>query len=305
MRILVSLTARRDCAYQDTWHDKVRGVVWNALDADGSPWIDLHDSGGLSPFTFSNPFPPRDMTAGDRRYLIVASPYDDLLAHVAADLLGDHDQGRRRSDREQRELNIGEMPFRVDDVKPVDPDVGPPGTSGTMRTDTGVLVAIPPERCTEYGIEHPADDTDEEPTTDVYWLPEHTTRPFFDRVEQNLATKHRVFGDPSRGDSITPPAERSAAATDGGRSADAAGMGESDIGGPLFDEFELVKTFAVPLTVTQGHTSPHVLSKWEFGYTVRNQEHRARLNTALDCGIGHRNALGLGFCNLPDSERGA
>ena len=267
MRILVKLSARRDAAYMDTWHHKVRGRVWNAL--KGTQWSDHHGSGLFSPFAFSNPFPPREMEAGDRRYLIVASPYEDLLAHVASDLL------------DNPEFNIGNMPFHVDDLDPLDPDVGPPGTSGTMRTGTGLLVRIKPDRCAEFGIEHP--DAGDDPSTPVYWLPKHTTEPLFTLLEENIAGKCREHGG-------------------------APELEPDDLDGPLFDEYELAKSFAVPITVGDGETYPFVLTKWNFGYTIRNRAHRRMLNTALDCGLGHRNGLGLGFVNLEDDsdqEQGA
>jgi CRISPR-associated endoribonuclease Cas6 len=46
----------------------------------------------------------------------------------------------------------------------------------------------------------------------------------------------------------------------------------------------------------------YVLSKWEFSYTVRDDHHRRHLNLALDCGLGERNSLGLGFVNLNEDS---
>jgi CRISPR-associated endoribonuclease Cas6 len=46
----------------------------------------------------------------------------------------------------------------------------------------------------------------------------------------------------------------------------------------------------------------YVLSKWEFSYTVRDDHHRRHLNLALDCGLGERNSLGLGFVNLKEAN---
>ena len=79
--------------------------------------------------------------------------------------------------------------------------------------------------------------------------------------------------------------------------------GPSDVDGDLFDGYELIKTFAVPVTVTEGQEMTYVLSKWEFSYTVRDDHHRRHLNLALDCGLGERNSLGLGFVNITDKTR--
>jgi len=78
--------------------------------------------------------------------------------------------------------------------------------------------------------------------------------------------------------------------------------GPSDTEGDLFEGYELLKTFAVPLQVTADQELTFVLSKWQFNYTVRDDDHRRHLNLALDCGLGERNALGLGFCNLVEKR---
>lgn len=255
MRVLARLTARAETAYDNTYHHKLRGRVWRAL--RDTRFESRHETNDPPGFSYSNPFPPRDMEAGDNRTLLVASPNEELLAHVAADLLDD------------RELNIGEMPFRVTDLSDLDPDVGEPGTSGTLETGTGLLVRIPPWRCDEYGIDHPGGDTA------VFWRPEHTMEPLRNQLEMNLDKKHGLFMP----DYLPGP---------------------SDVDGELFDEYELLKTFAIPVTVTEGEQQTFVLSKWRFGYTVRDDDHRRHLNLALNCGLGERNSLGFGFVNIID-----
>jgi CRISPR-associated endoribonuclease Cas6 len=252
---MAHLSARADAAYQNNYHDKLRGRLWNAL--EGTDYDDRHDSGEPPGFVMSNPFPPHDMQEGDDRKLLVASPEEELLANIAADLL------------EEPELNIGEMPFHVDDVTSLEPDVGEPGTRGTIETGTGLLVRIPPWRCEEYGIDHPGGDTA------VFWRPEHSMKPLRKQLEDNLDQKHNRFAH----DHLPGP---------------------SDVDGDLFDGYELIKTFAVPVTVTEGQGMTYVLSKWEFSYTVRDDHHRRHLNLALDCGLGERNSLGLGFVNITD-----
>lgn len=260
MRIMITIRARADAAYDDAYHHKLRGRLWAAL--RGTPYDERHDAPVLPGFCYSNPFPPRDMREGDERTVLVASPDEQLLAHIAADLLDD------------RELNIGDMPFHVADVTPIEPDVGPPGTSGVLETGTGILVELPPWRREEYGI----DAIDREQVADggtetaVYWRPHHTTAAFFDAIESNLDRKHTAFGPDDR-------------------------PGPAAVEGDLFDEFELVKKYSIPLQVTTAQTLTVVLSKWRFGYTVRDQDHRRHLNLALDTGLGERNALGLGFVN--------
>ena len=256
MRILIRLRARRNAAYDNAYHHKLRGRVWRAL--EDSQFEKIHDEGQLSGLCFSNPFPPRDMTEGDRRTLLVAAPNREMLGVIADDLDAD------------RELNIGEMPFEVTDISLLAPDVGEPGTRGVLETGTGVVCRLPPWRCEEYGIE-----TDGENAT--FWEPEHTIEPLKTQLENNLDRKHDRFCP----DDMPGPSDRE---------------------GDLFDSYELIKTFAIPVTVTQGVEMTYVLSKWRFGYEVQDDDHRRHLNLALDTGIGGRNALGFGFLNIDEES---
>jgi CRISPR-associated endoribonuclease Cas6 len=234
MRILIRLTARADAVYDNAYHHKLRGRLWEAL--QGTKHEEDHDKNRPKGFTYSNPFPPGDMSEGDERTLLVASPHEELLAHVAMDL------------KETPELNVGEMPFRVTDLSQLAPDVGEPGASGTIDTGTGVLVRIPPWRFEEYGIEVEHDEAE-------FWRPEHTMEPFRNQIEANLDKKHDLFCP----EYLPGPSERD---------------------GDLFESYELMKTFAIPVTVTEGTTETWVLSKWKFEYTVRDNHHRRHLNLA-------------------------
>lgn len=255
MRLLARLSARAATAYDNTYHHKLRGRIWGAL--RDTEFDSRHDDGEPPGFAYSNPFPPRDMEAGDSRTLLVSSPNEELLAQVAADLL------------EEPELNIGEMPFTVEEVSDLSPDVGEPGSTGTIETGTGLLVRIPPWRCDEYGIDHPGGNTS------TFWRPEHTLEPLQNQLESNLDRKHQLFLP-----EYLP--------------------GPSAVDGDLFDEYDLLKTFSIPVTVSEGERHEFVLSKWRFGYTVRDDDHRRHLNLALDCGLGERNSLGFGFVNLTE-----
>jgi CRISPR-associated endoribonuclease Cas6 len=252
MRLLARLRARSDAAYDNTYHHKLRGRLWEAL--QDSPYEQHHDANRPVGFSYSNPFPPRDMAAGDERTLLVAAPQKDLLASVAEDFIAD------------RELNIGEMPFHIDELTSLSPDVGEPGTTGTIESGTGLLVRIPPWQADAYNI-----DTDSDEAT--FWRPKHSMEPLKTQLENNLDQKHELF---------CPEYLPGPSATDY----------------ELFTDYELIKTFAIPVEVSHGQELTYVLSKWRFGYTVRDDDHRRHLNLALDTGLGERNALGLGFINL-------
>jgi CRISPR-associated endoribonuclease Cas6 len=257
MRVLARLRARADAAYDNAYHHKLRGRIWDAL--DGTEYDEIHDENRPKPFVYSNPFPPGDMQEGDERTLLVASPHEDLLANVAEDF------------KYEPELNIGEMPFQVTDLSVLDPDVGEPGTTGTIETGTGVLVRIPPWRFDEYGLDVDHDEAE-------FWRPEHTMEPFRNQIEANLDQKHDLFCQ-----EYLP--------------------GPSDVKGDLFDGYELIKTFAIPVTPTTGEQETWVLSKWRFDYFVRDDDYRRHLNLALDVGIGERNSLGFGFVNITDKTK--
>ena len=255
VRVLARLRVRADTAYDSTYHHKLRGRLWRAL--EGTEFEGGHDGNDPPGFCYSNPFPPGDMEEGDERTLLVASPHEELLSHVARDL------------RAEPELNVGEMPYHVEDLSTLAPDVGEPGSSGVIETGTGVVVRIPPWRREEYGIEGDHGDTA------TFWQPEMTMEPFRNQVEANLDKKHRLFAPEHL-------------------------PGPSDRDGELFESYELIKTFALPVTVTEGEEMTYIVSKWRLGYRVRDDYHRRHLNLALDCGIGERNSLGFGFVNITD-----
>lgn len=257
MRLLIKLRAEADAAYQNAWHHKLRGRVWQGI--DGSKYDELHDADRPIGLTFSNIFPWGDIEEGDRRHVMVSAADPDILGPIAEDLV------------ENRDFNVGEMAFSVEEITGLHPDVGEPGTRGTIESGTGVLVRIPPWRTDDYGIDHEGDEA-------LYWRPEHTLEPFKTQLENNLDQKH----------SYCCPEHL---------------PGPSDRDGELFDEYELIKTFAVPVEVTQGVELTYVLSKWRFGYRVRDDHHRRHLNLALDAGIGERNALGLGFLNIQEGSK--
>jgi CRISPR-associated endoribonuclease Cas6 len=161
MRILTTLTATRDMALDTTYHHKLRGCIWSALEGQG--FETLHDDTRTSGFVFSNIFPWRggEVSEGDECKVMVASPNEELLATVAAGWL------------DSETLNIGEMSFAVADVNDVYPDVGEPGTRGVLETATGVLA------------KHPG--------TDTYWKESDPLEPFNQYIEYQLQRQHDVF----------------------------------------------------------------------------------------------------------------
>lgn len=250
---MVDLHAQADARYQQSYHNKLRGRLWRAL--QGTRFEEEHDDGELLGLAMSNVFPWGEITEGDERTLLVASPREELLAAIAEDL------------QTNPEFNIGEMPFEVTGLSPLEVDVGEPGTRGVIETATGVVVRLYERHREEYDIDG------EHGNSPTYWRPEHTIEPFRDAVVENLQRKHERFAP-----EYVP--------------------GPTNIDEDLFEGYDLLKTYALPTTVTEGVELELVLSKWRLDYRVRDNTHRRHLNLALDTGIGGRNGLGFGFVNV-------
>jgi len=260
MRLLFRLRARQTAEYPRSNHDKVRGVIWNAL--DGTRFDAAHDGNlpiGVCP---SNVFPySPTISEGDTKHFLVASPHEDALSAIV------------RAHPEGEELNIGPLPFTVEDVTVIEPDVGPPGTTGTLKTETGVYTNVPDDICEEYGIEPYR-------TGSTFWSSEsnHPLGAFHDSIEQNLQMKHDEFHFPHL-------------------------EGPQEYNGRLLESADLEKEYAVHIPVTDDHTEQAILTKWQFDYRVRNPDHRRHLQLALSTGLGARNILGLGFLNIVEGSK--
>lgn len=191
-----------------------------------------------------------------------------LIASPREDLLAEI----ARDLQDDTEFNVGDMSFEVEGLNPLDVDVGEPGSRGIVETATGVVVRLYDEHRERYGID---DDHDGTPT---YWQPEHSIEPFRGAITENLERKHERFAP-----EYVP--------------------GPTAVDGDLFEGYELLKTYALPTTVTEGVELEVVLSKWRFDYRVRDDTHRKHLNLALNTGIGGRNGLGFGFVNVVERTR--
>lgn len=229
----------------------------------GEKYSHLHDSPEPIPMTFTNVMPWGDFQEGETYTLVVSSPNEELLADLSESLAAN------------TEFNVGEWRFQVVGQSVATETVGSPGANGHLETQTGVICALPLQVAETYGVntEEMKSGTSE---TRPYWQPAFGTGPFREVIEQNLQHHHDVV----YGDRYPGPCE---------------------VDGPLFDSYELLKLYAIPVTLTAGVTHPYVLSKWRFGYTVRRDNgvdashHRRHLNLALDVGVGQKTSHGFGF----------
>jgi CRISPR-associated endoribonuclease Cas6 len=264
MRLLVTLQCQADTTYDNTYHQDTRNRLWKGL--RNTKYDELHDNhGSPQPFTFSNVFPT------DENKEIFSDPEEGeirqfLIASPYEDLLSILAQYLMGN-----EIHIGHMPFDVLRLQELSPDVGEPGTRGVLRTATGVLSCIPPQYFDEFGIESEHEQVE-------YWTPDNPLEAFVDHIELNLQDKHDEYGADYR-------------------------PGPRDTEYSLFDSFDFIKEFAIPLSPASGFSSPRVLTKWNFEYVVRDDTHRRHLNLALDVGIGRRNSMGLGFLNIESGSK--
>lgn len=157
MRALFKLNPRRETEYADDYNHNVRGLLYNQLE---ELFPEAHGDNKQIPFTFSNLFPPREVLS-DETKLIVACHRRDYLSAIASGISA------------VEEVNIGEMPFWVDDVSVFDVS---PDDSGTLRSEHGVYCTV------ESPSEHP-----------TYWREEHGVDEFRKQIEASLDWKIDKF----------------------------------------------------------------------------------------------------------------
>lgn len=169
--------------------------------------------------------------------------------------------------RVNENLYIGDLAFNIEDITQLSVDAGEPGESGRIETSTGVYVPIRKDEWNEFNIDPPYN------TDKVGWTNEYDYDIFLEKITENLSWKQDIL----YGDYLDKPNKYE-----------------------LFDEYEYKKGYSIDTKVSSdngGYTYTFIVSKWNFNYTVRNDDHRRWINIALDCGLGWRNSLGFGFIN--------
>lgn len=245
---IVHLEAQNDAHYHQDYHRKLRGLLLNNLPDE---YIPAADTERTVPLSFTGLLPWGDLTAGDSRKIVVSSFDTEVIGHLAAALQDD------------REINIGEWEFTVQGVVDATADVGPPGSTGTLESDTGTFVTLDQAAAQEYGISPGGN-------SDYYWREGDPLQALTDRIREILTVKWQQYDPP--GDTAGPEA----------------------VDGPLFDQVELDTTYSIPLHVTPEQTQTIVVNKLTFEYEIRSDAHREALNFALSVGIGEKNSYGLG-----------
>lgn len=265
MRLIVSTRSNLDASHSTEFGYKLRGRIWRALEETEFDY--RHKQDEPPGFVTSCPRPFGDVREGESRFLMIASPDETLLEHIHDNL------------DDEPTLNIGEWSLDIESIHSRRIDVGELGSRGRLETATGVLVSFPPHKFQELGLTKHLTDEQIESGERCFWRPKFGNGLLFDQLEANLDRKHRLF----KPDHLPGP---------------------SDVPGRLFDRYELLKTFATPKRLTESVEHTLILSKWRLGYQVRDQDHRRHLNLALECGLGERNPVGLGFVDRADARIG-
>jgi len=262
VRLELTLRAIADAAYDTSYHHKLRGRIWRGLE-DDEKYTEVHGSDYGVGFAFSNVFPWGDIEEGERRYVRIASPrqdvLDDLVQHFG----------------QERAFDIGQMRFTVEEISRHAPDAGEAGSTGRIDTGTGVFCALSRQQAEKHGLDTSEIDAGTS-ETDLFWRPKHGLEPLQATIRRSLQRTHERYGDPYYD-------------------------GPTEVDAPLFTEVEPVKddvTYAINFQPATAVDRTVVLSKWRLGYRVRNETHRYHLNLALDAGVGQYREHGFGFLNL-------
>lgn len=258
MRLLINIVAERDTKFMSNYHHKVQGRIWKSL--KGTPLGELHSTSEVPKFSFSNPFPAKDYSEGEEAKILISSPHPTIIETIQDNL--------KNSD-----FNIGEMPFSVENITKINPDVGDINSEGVLQSSVGVYIPIDKETRDEYDI------TGYRQSDKISWSPrDHPYEIFRNKFVENLTWKLETLG--------TSVADKPADLSE------------------VFEEVEIGDTHAVEVPIGEDPLNQFtfLLTQVRGKYVVHSNEHRVWLNTLLDCGMGWRNPLGFGFVNIRETK---
>jgi len=258
VKIILYLKAKANHAYPSRYHRDMHGMILHHVPdkiIEQSKQGETDDPLGIS---FTQLLPWRDIEKGDTRKIVINSTTPEIAKHIVKSL------------STKSEIHIGELTFDIQGVDQAVTEVGDVGTTGTIESDTGILVSIPPDRTDEFEISNPGE-------YDYYWSEDDPVNVFNQRIKENLETKWSALHPDSN-------------------------QGPQTLNGPIFTQQELLKTYSLPIKVSQNHTETVVLSKWRFKYEIRNKAHKNTLNLALGAGLGEKNNFSLGTVSLTGKQ---
>jgi CRISPR-associated endoribonuclease Cas6 len=174
MRLLLKLKADNDQKDTSLEYHKLQGYVYRLLADSGFPL--LHDKSGYKPFCFSNIFPYGDMTHGDLRTFIIASPSEAIIRNLAELVIA----------RKSFPIHIGDFSFSLADLKVFPTTLR--GPSNRVTSGTPILLRIPEKNYDLYEIPEA-----ERRARYVYWRPQISFEAFIKQLTENLIKKYNQF----------------------------------------------------------------------------------------------------------------
>ncbi|MFH7881000.1 MAG: CRISPR-associated endoribonuclease Cas6 [Candidatus Aenigmatarchaeota archaeon] len=249
MRILLKLISEKNCEYDLKYFHKLQGFIYSLLKE--TPYSFLHDKKQYKYFCFSNIFPIGEIKINDIRNLIISSP-DILFINFLLNKL-------KEMKEEKRNVNIGEMSFKIEDIKLIKTKLG---RNCRLVSATPIVIRIPEKNYEKYGI-----PKEFRKKRYVYWRSIFSFEAFVKQLEENLFKKYSEFYKTN--------IERFS----------------------LFEQFKFKKEVCNHVII-KGKEYKVIGSIWEFMFSYLDKEQKNILEFGVDCGFGERNSFGFGFINV-------
>lgn len=168
MRLLLYFQSQNNSAYDLRYNHKLQGFIYNLIKE--TPYSALHDKRGYKFLCFSNIMPPKNIKKGEKRTLIISSPDNALIKFLNERL------------KEEKEINIGEMMFKLEDTLLLKPIIQ---KDCTLISGTPIIIRTAKKNYEKYGIISKYDY--------IYWRKQYPFEIFIEQLEANLFKKYNEF----------------------------------------------------------------------------------------------------------------
>jgi len=249
--------------YDNDYHYHLQAAVYSLIREGGL--TNLHEKNGYKFFCFSNIFPFGNFKTNEEKKLLISSPSKSIMQAIV--------QSIRNKIRTNEELKVGDMafqivrfegPFRLRLSKP----------RAKVRTETPIIVRIPSynlvnlqginKNITKYKY--------------VYWRETIPPTYFHDQLYDNMEKKIKEYAVLFGSDNFIR-------------------FLSLGVNVPKPSLLRFIKTVSKRITV-RGIEHVVIGSLWEFEFLFDTIIETQMLEFILDCGLGERNSLGFGFCNV-------
>jgi CRISPR-associated endoribonuclease Cas6 len=259
LRLLLKLSPKKSHVYMNDYHYHLQAAVYSLIRDGGLP--DLHEKKGYKFFCFSNIFPFGDFRMNEEKRLLISSPSSEIISAIA-------DSVRRKAETGD-ELKVGDMVFSIGTFEgPFRLNLQRPKT--VVKSETPIVIRIP-----KYRLPH---DVRFSRYKYVYWRetlpPSYFVSQLIDNAEKKLKELRETRGESNLTESFN-----------------------ADTISNSLSFARFLRTVSKKVSI---RGSEHLIigSLWECGFIIRSDEDAQVLESILDCGLGERNSLGFGFCNV-------